>query len=35
LMEGSAEEEVETEGPPETAETGERGDHLAGDAEVM
>jgi len=35
LMEGVEEEEVETEGPQETAETGERGDVLAGEQPVL
>jgi hypothetical protein len=34
-MEGVEEEEVETEGPQETAESGERGDLLAGETPVL
>jgi glutamate synthase (ferredoxin) len=35
LMEGVEEEEVETEGPQETSESGERGDLLAGETPVL
>jgi glutamate synthase domain-containing protein 2 len=35
LMSAADEAEVETEGPPETAEQGERGDQIAGDTEIM
>jgi glutamate synthase (ferredoxin) len=35
LMATAEEDEVETEGPPETAESGDRGDQLAGDTEIM
>jgi hypothetical protein len=34
-MSATDEEEVETEGPPETAERGEHGDQLSGDTEIM
>jgi glutamate synthase (ferredoxin) len=35
LMEGVDEEEVQTQGPPETAEAGERSDHLAGEISAL
>ncbi len=35
LMQRADEEELETEGPPETAEDGERGDALVGDTTAM
>jgi glutamate synthase (ferredoxin) len=35
LMSAADEDELETEGPPETAEQGERGDQVAGDPEIM